>query len=38
MLRRASAEQEGGMMSVTLLSSDMGRLYTALAQVLERRR
>ena len=38
MLRRASAEQEGGMMSVTLLSSDMGRLYAALAQVLERRR
>lgn len=38
MLRRASAEREGGMMAVTLLSSDMGRLYTALAQVLERRR
>lgn len=38
MLRRASAEQQGGMMAVTLLSSDMGRLYTALAQVLERRR
>ena len=38
MLRRASAEPEGGMMAVTLLSSDMGRLYTALAQVLERRR
>jgi hypothetical protein len=38
MLRRVSAEQEGGMMAVTLLSSDMGRLYTALAQVLERRR
>jgi hypothetical protein len=38
MLRRASAEQGGGMMAVTLLSSDMGRLYTALAQVLERRR
>ncbi|GAA4019749.1 hypothetical protein GCM10022280_19760 [Sphingomonas swuensis] len=38
MLRRASAEREGGMMAVTLLSSDMGRLYTALAQVVERRR
>lgn len=38
MLRRVSAEQEGGMMAVTLLSSDMGRLYTALAQVVERRR
>ena len=38
MLRRASAEREGGMMAVTLLSSDMGRLYAALAQVVERRR
>lgn len=38
MLRRAAGEREGGMMSVTLLSSDMGRLYTALAQVMERRR
>ena len=38
MLRRVSAEQEGGMMAVTLLSSDMGRLYAALAQVVERRR
>lgn len=38
MLRRVSAERDGGMMAVTLLSSDMGRLYTALAQVLERRR
>jgi hypothetical protein len=38
MLRRSSTEQHGGMMAVTLLSSDMGKLYTALAQVLERRR
>ncbi|WP_029940877.1 hypothetical protein [Sphingomonas astaxanthinifaciens] len=38
MLRRVGGEREGGMMAVTLLSSDMGRLYTALAQVLERRR
>ncbi|GAA4025717.1 hypothetical protein GCM10022281_00350 [Sphingomonas rosea] len=38
MLRRVAGEREGGMMAVTLLSSDMGRLYTALAQVLERRR
>jgi hypothetical protein len=38
MLRRASNERDGGMMGVTLLSSDMGRLYAALAQVLERRR
>ena len=38
LLRRAAGEREGGMMSVTLLSSDMGRLYAALAQVVERRR
>jgi len=38
MLRRASSERDGGMMSVTLLSSDMGRLYAALAQVVEKRR
>ncbi|WP_300974118.1 hypothetical protein [Sphingomonas sp. LHG3406-1] len=38
MLRRLSGEREGGMMAVTLLSSDMGKLYTALAQVVERRR
>jgi hypothetical protein len=38
MLRRVAGEREGGMMSVTLLSSDMGKLYVALAQVVERRR
>jgi hypothetical protein len=38
MLRRIAGERDGGIMAVTLLSSDMGRLYTALAQVLERRR
>jgi hypothetical protein len=38
MLRRVSGEREGGVMSVTLLSSDMGKLYAALAQVLEKRR
>jgi hypothetical protein len=38
MLRRVTSEREGGMMSVTLLSSDMGKLYVALAQVVERRR
>ena len=38
MLRRVSGEREGGMMSVTLLSSDMGKLYAALAQVVEKRR
>ena len=38
MLRRVSSERDGGMLAVTLLSSDMGKLYTALAQVVERRR
>ena len=36
MLRRVHAERDGGMMSVTLLSSDMGKLYAALAQVVVR--
>ena len=38
MLRRVLAERDGGTIAVTLLSSDMGRLYAALAQALERRR
>jgi hypothetical protein len=38
MLRRVLAERDGGMMAVTLLSSDMGKLYAALAQAIERRR
>ena len=38
MLRRVLAEREGGMMGVTLLSSDMGKLYAALAQLVDRRR
>jgi DNA repair exonuclease SbcCD ATPase subunit len=38
MLRRVLAERDGGMMAVTLMSSDMGQLYAALAQALERRR
>ena len=32
MLRRVLAERDGGMMAVTLMSSDMGKLYAALAQ------
>ncbi len=31
------AERDGGMMAVTLMSSDMGKLYAALAQAIERR-
>ena len=38
MLRRVVAERDGGMMAVTLMSSDMGKLYAALAQAIERRR
>ncbi len=38
MLRRVLADRDGGMMGVTLLSSDMGKLYAALAQLVDRRR
>jgi hypothetical protein len=38
MLRRVLAERDGGVIAVTLMSSDMGKLYAALAQALERRR
>ncbi|MEO7654836.1 MAG: hypothetical protein ABIS23_04030, partial [Sphingomicrobium sp.] len=38
MLRRVLAEREGGMMAVALMSSDMGKLYAALAQVYPRQR
>ena len=38
MLRRVMAERDGGMIAVTLMSSDMGKLYAALAQVIDRRR
>ena len=38
MLRRVLAERDGGMIAVTLMSSDMGKLYAALAQAVDRRR
>ena len=38
MLRHILAERDGGMMAVTLMSADMGKLYAALAQGIERRR
>ncbi|QIK79764.1 hypothetical protein G7077_13465 [Sphingomonas piscis] len=38
MLRRVLADRDGGMMAVTLMSSDMGKLYVALAEAVERRR
>ncbi len=37
MLRRVTADRDGGAMAVTLMSSDMGKLYAALAQVVARR-
>ena len=38
MLRRVLAERDGGMMAVTLMSSDMGKLYAALNQAIDKRR
>ncbi len=38
MLRRVVSERDGGMIAVTLMSSDMGKLYAALAQAIDRRR
>ena len=38
MLRRVLAEREGGVIAVTLMSSDMGKLYAALAQAIDKRR
>ena len=38
MLRRVSADRDGGPMAVTLMGSDMGKLYAALAQVAGGRR
>lgn len=38
MLRRVLADRDGGMMAVTLMSSDVGKLYAALAQAVDRRR
>ncbi len=38
MLRRVLAERDGGMMAVTLMSSDVGKLYAALAQAVDRKR
>lgn len=38
MLRRVLAERDGGMIAVTLMSSDMGKLYAALSQAIDRRR
>ena len=36
MLRRVLAERDGGMIAVTLMSSDVGKLYAALAQAVDK--
>jgi archaellum component FlaC len=38
MLRRVMAERDGGAIAVTLMSSDVGKLYAALADAVDRRR
>jgi len=38
MLRRVMAERDGGMIAVTLMSSDVGKLYAALAQAVDKKR
>jgi len=38
MLRAILTERDGSPLGVTLLSSDMGKLYVALAQAIERLR
>jgi hypothetical protein len=38
MLRRVLAERDGGIFAVTLMSSDMGKLYAALAQSVDKLR
>ena len=38
MLRRVLHERDGGMIAVTLMSSDMGKLYAALSQAIDKRR
>ena len=38
MLRSVLASRDGAPMGVTLLSSDMGKLYVALAQAIDRLR
>ena len=37
MLRRVLAERDGAMIAVTLMGSDMGKLYAALAQAVDRK-
>ncbi|WP_395623031.1 hypothetical protein [Sphingomonas daechungensis] len=38
MMRRIVADKDGGVIAVTLMSSDTGKLYAALAQVVDKRR
>lgn len=38
MMRRVVADKDGGIIAVTLMSSDTGKLYAALSQVVDKRR
>ena len=38
MLRRVHAERDGGLLAITLMSSDMGKLYVSLSQAIDRAR
>ena len=38
MLRRVLAERDGGVIAVTLMSSDMGKLYAALSPAIDKKR
>ena len=38
MLRRVVADKDGGIIAVTLMSSDTGKLYAALSKVIDKRR
>jgi hypothetical protein len=36
MMRRVVADKDGGIIAVTLMSSDTGKLYAAFAQVVDK--
>ena len=38
MIRRILADRDGSPLAITILSGDMGKLYVALAQAIERLR
>ena len=38
MMRRVVSDKDGGIIAVTLMSSDTGKLYAALSQVVDKKR